>query len=305
MNRTLVIIKPGCPGGVQAVHDAQHSVGLRFESVYVQLTPEAVDALYAEHVGKPFYQAHRDYMTSGQLLVGVMTAYNDDAVPNVVQTWRNLMGPTDPRQGSGLRNQCCGDNHLPHNGFHGSDSPEAAEREIAALCRTMPEIFSKLPWMGRVTHRGQRPAIMRPSVPMVRFAKLDEDATIPTQATPGSAGFDLYAVESVNLVPGVVCKVSTGLAVAVPEGYEMQVRARSGMAYKGVIVANGPGTVDSDYRGELCVLLLNTGSQGYNILAGDRIAQAVFAPVQPVDISEVAALEPVPTRSGGFGSTGR
>lgn len=132
---------------------------------------------------------------------------------------------------------------------------------------------------------------------------------LPAYETPGAAGMDLPAAVDaeapVVLVPGHRVLVPTGFAVAVPLGYEAQVRPRSGLAYRnGVTVLNSPGTIDSDYRGELKVLLINHGDQDFQITRGMRIAQLVVAPVVLSEVVEVAELSATQRGAGGFGSTG-
>lgn len=133
-----------------------------------------------------------------------------------------------------------------------------------------------------------------------------EGLPLPTYATPGAAGMDLLAARALEIPAGGRALVPTGLAIALPEGFEMQVRPRSGLALKhGVTVLNAPGTVDSDYRGEVGVILLNTGAEPFAIARGDRIAQAVFAPVTRAEWEEVVVLPETQRGIGGFGSTGR
>lgn len=133
-----------------------------------------------------------------------------------------------------------------------------------------------------------------------------EGLPLPAYATPGAAGMDLLAAREMVIPPGGRALVPTGLAVAIPDGFEMQVRPRSGLALKqGVTVLNAPGTVDSDYRGEVGVILLNTGAEPFAIARGDRIAQAVFAPVTRAMWEEVVVLPETQRGTGGFGSTGR
>lgn len=131
------------------------------------------------------------------------------------------------------------------------------------------------------------------------------DLPLPAYATEGAAGMDLLAARDIMLQPGGRALVPTGLAVALPDGYEMQVRPRSGLALKhGVTVLNAPGTVDADYRGEVGVILLNTSDAPFVIARGDRIAQAVFAPVTRAGFEEVVVLPETRRGAGGFGSTG-
>ncbi len=129
---------------------------------------------------------------------------------------------------------------------------------------------------------------------------------LPRYMTPGAAGLDLCADEPVSLAPGERRLVPTGLAVAIPAGYEGQVRPRSGLAMRsGVGMVNSPGTIDSDYRGEVGVLLVNWGDRPVALARGDRIAQLVVAPVVRAELVEVAELAPTARGGGGFGSTGQ
>ncbi|MBY0339215.1 MAG: dUTP diphosphatase [Acetobacteraceae bacterium] len=133
-----------------------------------------------------------------------------------------------------------------------------------------------------------------------------EGLPLPGYATEGAAGMDLVAAEAATLPPGGRALVRTGLCIALPDGFEMQVRPRSGLALKhGVTVLNAPGTVDADYRGEVGVILLNTGAEPFAVARGDRIAQAVFAPVTRASWEEVVVLPETQRGTGGFGSTGR
>jgi len=133
-----------------------------------------------------------------------------------------------------------------------------------------------------------------------------EGLPLPAYATEGAAGMDLLAARDMTLPAGGRALVPTGLCIAIPEGFEMQVRPRSGLALKhGVTVLNAPGTVDSDYRGEVGVILLNSGTEPFSITRGERIAQAVFAPVTRAVWEEVVVLPETQRGIGGFGSTGR
>lgn len=128
---------------------------------------------------------------------------------------------------------------------------------------------------------------------------------LPAYATSGAAGMDVVSAESVTIAPGARHAVATGLALAIPQGYEIQVRPRSGLALKhGITVPNTPGTIDSDYRGELKVILINHGSEPFAIQRGDRVAQLVLAPVVQAAWDEVAELDATERGAGGFGSTG-
>lgn len=133
-----------------------------------------------------------------------------------------------------------------------------------------------------------------------------KDFPLPEYATPASAGVDLRASEARVIPPGGLALVPTGLRIALPEGYEAQVRPRSGLALKhGVTLPNSPGTIDADYRGEIGVILMNLGQEPFVVEPGDRIAQMVVAPVARVAWSEAEALDATERGEGGFGSTGR
>ena len=128
---------------------------------------------------------------------------------------------------------------------------------------------------------------------------------LPAYASAGAAGMDVVAAETLTLRPGARHAVATGFAMAIPPGYEVQVRPRSGLALKyGVTCLNTPGTIDSDYRGEVKVILANLGDEPFAIRRGDRIAQIVPAPVQRAVFAEVSALDETARGAGGFGSTG-
>lgn len=128
---------------------------------------------------------------------------------------------------------------------------------------------------------------------------------LPAYATAGAAGMDVVSAEDVTIAPGARHAVATGLALAIPQGYEIQVRPRSGLALKhGITVPNTPGTIDSDYRGELKVILINLGSEPFVIVRGDRVAQLVLAPVVQAAWDEVVELDATERGEGGFGSTG-
>jgi dUTP pyrophosphatase len=132
-----------------------------------------------------------------------------------------------------------------------------------------------------------------------------EGLPLPAYATSGAAGMDVVSAEDVTLAPGARHAVATGLAMAIPQGYEIQVRPRSGLALKhGITVPNTPGTIDSDYRGELKVILINLGTEPFIIARGDRVAQLVLAPVVQAAWDEVAELDATERGEGGFGSTG-
>jgi dUTP pyrophosphatase len=128
----------------------------------------------------------------------------------------------------------------------------------------------------------------------------------PTYATDGAAGLDVVAAEELTLTPGQRHAVATGFAIAIPEGYEVQVRPRSGLALKhGITCLNTPGTIDHDYRGEVKVILANLGNEPFEVRRGERIAQLVPAAVTKANFREVEALGQTSRGAGGFGSTGR
>lgn len=128
---------------------------------------------------------------------------------------------------------------------------------------------------------------------------------LPVYATSGAAGMDVVSAEDVTIAPGGRHAVATGLAMAIPHGYEIQVRPRSGLALKhGITVPNTPGTIDSDYRGELKVILINHGAAPFEIRRGDRVAQLVLAPVTRAAWLAVDELDETARGEGGFGSTG-
>jgi dUTP pyrophosphatase len=137
--------------------------------------------------------------------------------------------------------------------------------------------------------------------------RLDPRATLPAYQTPGAAGMDLAAClsEPVLVAPGAIVLIPTGLALAIPRGYEGQVRPRSGLSTRhGITIVNAPGTIDSDYRGELKIALINLGREPFEITHAMRVAQLVIAPVVQPRVREVDALDATARGSGGFGSTG-
>tara|TARA_X000000368_G_C22940586_1_gene671960 strand:- start:478 stop:927 length:450 start_codon:yes stop_codon:yes gene_type:complete len=142
----------------------------------------------------------------------------------------------------------------------------------------------------------------------VEFAKLSDDAKLPTQGSQQAAGWDLYALEETIVKRRKSSMIKTGLAVAIPEGWEGQIRCRSSLGKKGMIMPNGIGTIDSDYRGELMVLATWIGEQeSFTVKKGERIAQLLFAPVPKVTIveTEFQNLGDTERGKGGFGSSGQ
>lgn len=147
-----------------------------------------------------------------------------------------------------------------------------------------------------------------PIIVSVRRIPGNEDIPLPEYATPGSAGLDLRAAvdSDVVLLPGERKLIPTGLSLAIPEGYEGQVRPRSGLALKhGISMANTPGTIDSDYRGPVQVIMINLGDEPFVVRRGDRIAQLVICPVAHARLVEVESLPETARNDGGFGHTGK
>ncbi len=144
-------------------------------------------------------------------------------------------------------------------------------------------------------------------MPIVKFTKLSSEAIVPQYMTAGSAGCDVMACLDSPLIirVGERVAVPTGLAFEIPPGYEIQVRPRSGLAFKkGVTVINAPGTIDSDYRGEVKVLLINLGQESFEVSPGDRIAQLILQKVEQIEWKEAQGLGQTERAEGGFGSTG-
>ncbi len=150
-----------------------------------------------------------------------------------------------------------------------------------------------------------------PERPLVAVQKLPHfgDLALPAYETSQSAGMDLRAAlapgQKITILPGRRALIPTGISIALPPGFEAQVRPRSGLALKnGVTCLNSPGTIDADYRGEVGVILINHGWESFTILRGDRIAQMVIAPITQIDWMEQQALDATHRGTGGFGSTG-
>jgi len=140
----------------------------------------------------------------------------------------------------------------------------------------------------------------------LKIKKLNNLAVVPKYQTEEAAGFDLHSTDELTIKPGERKLVGTGLAFEIPVGYEIQIRPRSGLAYKhGITVLNTPGTIDSDYRGEIKVLLINHSNEEFKINIGERIAQAVIKEVVQTTFVEVVELSDTVRGAGGFGSTGK
>ena len=143
----------------------------------------------------------------------------------------------------------------------------------------------------------------------VKILQLDKELSLPKYETDGSAGMDLYSTKNTWIIPGQISIISTGIAISLPKGYEAQIRPRSGLAAKhGITVVNAPGTIDSDYRGEIKIILTNLSRQQHQVLRGNRIAQMVINRVEQINWLPVETgldLEQSERGSGGFGSTGK
>lgn len=141
----------------------------------------------------------------------------------------------------------------------------------------------------------------------VEVERLHPEALLPRRMSEGASGWDLCACvdAEIRIEPGRWAMVPTGIALEIPKGYEAQVRPRSGLAVRhGLGLLNAPGTIDSDYRGEVCVILMNWGTEPFAIRHGDRIAQLVFSRVEPIEMEWTESLQKTPRGSGGFGHTG-
>lgn len=139
----------------------------------------------------------------------------------------------------------------------------------------------------------------------IKIRKIKENAILPHYAHEGDAGVDLYSTEDYVLKPSQRILVSTGLSMAIPKGYEAQVRPKSGLALKyGITTCNSPGTIDSGYRGEIRVIVINHGSEEFKIEKRTKIAQMVFNKVEGAEFEEVEELDNTKRGQGGFGSTG-
>ncbi|MDK2846956.1 MAG: dUTP pyrophosphatase [Desulfuromonadales bacterium] len=141
----------------------------------------------------------------------------------------------------------------------------------------------------------------------IKVKRLRSEAVLPAYMSQHAAGMDLFACPDEEMIvkPGCRAIVPTGIAIAIPVGYEGQVRPRSGLAiHRGVTLVNTPGTIDSDYRGELGIIIINHGNEDFIVTAGDRIAQLVIAPVQKAILEQVEQLDATERNDGGFGHTG-
>ncbi len=139
----------------------------------------------------------------------------------------------------------------------------------------------------------------------LKIKRIKDNAILPRYAHKGDAGMDIFSTERYLIKPFERCLISTGLKIEIPEGYELQIRPRSGLALKkGISLPNSPGTIDSGYRGELGVILINYGKEEFEINPGDKIAQAVLNKIESAEIEEVEEISATSRGEGGFGSTG-
>jgi dUTP pyrophosphatase len=163
-------------------------------------------------------------------------------------------------------------------------------------------------WIGKWVHSiSWRNVLDKRVIVKVKRQENNGDLPLPTYESDGSSGMDIRAAVSdpVELKPGEIKLIPTGLAVSVPKGYEMQIRPRSGLALKnGIGMVNSPGTIDSDYRGEIGIILINWGSKPFTIKRGDRIAQMILSKVYGAELTQVEELENTSRGRGGFGHTG-
>lgn len=139
----------------------------------------------------------------------------------------------------------------------------------------------------------------------LQVVQLEKDLPLPCYMSRGAVGMDLYAAKKVHLVSGKIKLIPAGIKVAVPFGYELQIRSRSGLAVRGIGIVNSPGTIDNDYRGEIKICLINHSKSPITINKGDRIAQAILSPVVRARIKCVDILDSTLRGEGGFGHTGR
>jgi dUTP pyrophosphatase len=279
IQNTLVILKPGAVrrhGAAKlfrAIHTKLPDAQL-MRSKWLMVTPEQAMEFYAEHEGRSFFNGLIDHTISGPCLAVELSG------ENIIQRWRDAMGATDPKKAAEDTLRWHFGKEVPDNAFHGSDSPASAKRELGLIFGAPVQL---------------------------KFKRLVPEAMLPTRGSVEAAGLDLYCIDDVVVKPGITTKVRTGLAVSFPKGYEIQLRARSGLAAKHTIsVVNGPGTIDSDFRGELMALLTTTPERGhYTFIPGDRVAQIVLSKLVDCEVVEVDELDETERGAGGWGHTGR
>lgn len=306
LERTVAVIKPGAVKRGDLLN-ILGSVFPEFKVVdmrLLQLNRFQAEVFYGEHRGKDFFEDVVSHAISGPC-VGLLLEAED-----AIQKWRNLIGPADrTKQSFGNLRHWFSEGNGADNAVHGSDSSVAASVEAAILGLDDTENgFGALPDEEVPADVTREEEI----VPLAKFVRLDPEAVLPKRAheeEPGyeDVGFDLTSVEEVFLAArGSVKKVRTGWRVQPPRGYELQVRTRSGLGSKGIVVANSPGTIDPNFSGELFVLLANIGNSEHTVKKGDRIAQLVFRRLDPGACVEVEELNESTSRGqAGYGSSGR
>lgn len=325
--RTLGIIKPsacrrsrdaGDTAIVGEVADRIFDAGLRvIGASNITLDKLDAEAFYAPLRSQPYFNDAVAELCSGPCFAMLIEG------PDAVAKWRKLIGNTlNPAEGT-LRHKYRGE-LASDNAFHGSSSKDEASRECKAIYPAiMLEELKQIAEQAKQNSRSYDSTVKKMRTPydspfdvdaiIEKISDLSEvkvqlgpGATMPSKATEGAAGLDIHASHGCEIWPGDTVAVPTGLFMAIPRGYEAQVRSRSGLAFKGITVANSPGTIDSDYRGEIKVLLHNESRSRsvFAIKPGDRIAQLVFARVPELKLKEVEELDSTARGDGGFGSTG-
>lgn len=323
--QTLAIIKPdavACCAVGNIIKTIEWSGLQILEIRRLVFTDALAREFYKEHDGKPFHPGLISHTTSGPCYALVLSG------ESAVARWRAMMGPTDPQaQRHGFALQDIRSKYgtvLPRNAAHGSDSTASAQREFGLLFpgRTQLAVqplgiqFSELPSYASCpttcgplssTKITWSPPLLPEfgAVEVAQFKKVDGAARLPERAHPHDAGWDVFAIEDGMIGKGQIRKMRLGLAMALPPGYEAQLRTRSGLGSKGVIVANSPATVDAGYRGELMVALINHTGETYQVKIGDKIAQMVFQALPAFAVAEVEELPPGDRGAAGWGSTGR
>jgi dUTP pyrophosphatase len=320
MERTVAVIKPGAVRR-NKIGSILAQIGNLFaiaDMKMVHLTRLQAEVFYEEHRGKDFFEAVIEHAISGPCVALLLKANG------AIQKWRDLMGPADrTKQGPAHYRYWYGLAQGVDNALHGSDSPQAVEIEAAilGLGQAPSAPFVPVPWgepgggsfeekllpsdhpnaegfVAQVTQKNPHDQI--------RFCRVHPDAVLPSMAHEGDSGYDISVVEGGFSKPGKVLKLDTGWRISPPRGFEVQVRTRSGMGAKGLVVSNSPGTIDSGYVGRLYILLANIGDREVDIKPGDRVAQLVPRRLDPVTIAEVSEMETTTSRGEkGYGSSGR
>jgi deoxyuridine 5'-triphosphate nucleotidohydrolase len=304
MENTLAIIKPdavrnGLVGPIISAIERISTMKIAFMQT-VTFTDAEAREFYSEHAGRHFFEDLVAHMTSGPSVAMILSG------KCAIAAWRHAIGPTVPAQGRSWQLRFQYGTEGAANALHGSDSVESAQREIDLLFGFEVVEPAPEPQQPIEPQATSFKDLFDPS-PVVKFQKIHDDAILPVRATSGSACWDIFAIRNTYLDYGMPVVVGTGWKTEIPDGYELQVRCRSGLSLKGVSLANGVGTVDSDYRGELAaIMILNAGGhQSYFISKGDKIAQIRLAKLEHETIEVVNELSSTDRGSGGFGSTGK